>query len=418
LHKYRHLDGLRGIAAFIVVLDHFCFAFLPSIIAGSGYQAHYHFERWFYGTPLYLLVNGDLSVCVFFILSGFVLSAKFFRTGDDEVYRASAAKRYIRLSLPIAGSVVIGFILMRLHLLYNVPAGAITGSSWFQNFWQFSPSILEAIRESTYSALSSDGRLYNLVLWTMQYEFIGSFMIFGLLAFFGKLRNRGLVYTALILLFAILHSYFLAFILGVMISDYYHRRPESFEMFRSPLWLGLAVLGIVLGAYPAGSSSGTIYQYIMIPGVDDGVTRILLHMVGALSVFMLCLMSTRVAKILVIRPIALLGRISFSVYLLHIMVLGSLSSYLFLALRYSYGYGISVAITFAASVTVILAVAYLYEKYVDRYAIELSSRFYENVLKSPKDGTRRKSRSRRAATPPISIDPAMPGVAANIIQNP
>src|SRR4051794_16656837 len=105
--KFRYLDGLRGLAALIVVIDHLAISFFQAATDGSITRYHAQTaEKLVFATPLHLLVSGNFSVCIFFVLSGFVLSAKFFRTHERSVAVASAWKRYLRLELPILGSVM------------------------------------------------------------------------------------------------------------------------------------------------------------------------------------------------------------------------------------------------------------------------------------------------------------------------
>jgi peptidoglycan/LPS O-acetylase OafA/YrhL len=80
---YKFLDGLRGIGAFAVYVNHIMVAFYP----WYGKQdlqdgmMHYFPPEWMRNTPFKVLYGGQLWVIVFFILSGFVLPMNFFKTG-------------------------------------------------------------------------------------------------------------------------------------------------------------------------------------------------------------------------------------------------------------------------------------------------------------------------------------------------
>ncbi|KAG8156490.1 hypothetical protein KVR01_013594 [Diaporthe batatas] len=67
--KTAYLDGLRGLAATIVFIEHFGLPFYPSIVGSNA-------SEWSYlQLPIIrLLYHGSFAVSVFFVISGFVLS--------------------------------------------------------------------------------------------------------------------------------------------------------------------------------------------------------------------------------------------------------------------------------------------------------------------------------------------------------
>ena len=80
MRKIKYLDGLRGLAAFVVVFHHFILAFYPALFFGDNATPHLRagLEAFVSGTPINLLYNGNFAVSIFFVLSGYVLSYKFF----------------------------------------------------------------------------------------------------------------------------------------------------------------------------------------------------------------------------------------------------------------------------------------------------------------------------------------------------
>ena len=110
--KLSSLEGLRGIASFIVVIDHYILAFFPAMFFPLKYAFHYPIEKVIASTPLSILYNGDLAVVIFFVLSGFVLSFKFFQKPDKEIAISSFIKRYPRLTIPVIFSCFVGYLML------------------------------------------------------------------------------------------------------------------------------------------------------------------------------------------------------------------------------------------------------------------------------------------------------------------
>src|SRR5208282_6448472 len=98
MRKLHYLQGLRGIAALTVAVHHYFCAFYPATVFGTG-PRHGNWEELFWRSPLGIFSSGISPVCIFFILSGFVLSLPFFGEGAMDAQRLIGAilKRPVRL---------------------------------------------------------------------------------------------------------------------------------------------------------------------------------------------------------------------------------------------------------------------------------------------------------------------------------
>ncbi len=74
--KLFYLDGARGVAALSVVISHYIQVFYPAALNGNSQQAHFQWDTLYGYSPLNLFYNRQFAVCLFFVLSGYVLSVK------------------------------------------------------------------------------------------------------------------------------------------------------------------------------------------------------------------------------------------------------------------------------------------------------------------------------------------------------
>jgi peptidoglycan/LPS O-acetylase OafA/YrhL len=363
--KIKYLDGLRGLAALVVVIDHFAIAFFQRATDASIHVQHAWFEDVMLKTPLHLIVSGNFSVCLFFVVSGFVLGVKFFRTGDRRVVLASAWRRYARLELPILASVMVSYVLISFHLFGNVQAAAITQSTWLHDLWNIVPSFVGALYHAFIGVFVEGVSQYNTVLWTMQVELVGSFLAFGLLLAIGRWRYRGWVYILLAVL--CLNSYLLCFVAGLALCDWYYSRGQITLPKRA--WIPLLTVSLLLGSIPVGTLAGTIFG--ILPdwlGYGMNVPN-RLHMVGAALLVAVLLATPVLQRLLERRHILQLGALSFGLFLTHLFVIGTISCWLFVAVEPTLGYVPSFFVTFAASVVP-------FSRWVDGPSIRLADHLY------------------------------------------
>ncbi len=371
--KLAHLDGLRGLAALVVVFHHFACAFLPAAIFGGAIIAHFSLEKVIYKTPLQLLVTGNFAVCIFFVLSGYVLSHKFFLTKDVTHARSGAIKRYFRLMPPILAAILISYLLLRLKLPHNMAGAKISGSSmWLANLWPRPAGFMEVLRQGTYGILvgKADPNIFDNALWTMKLEFFGSFLVFAFIALFGNIKRRWVAYLAVIILFW--NSYYLAFILGVLLCDLGVAYPK--HKFSRVTLLLAGGTGLLLGAAPLASSTQTIYSSLTIPLLPTADIFVLPHIIGAALILMTVVYSRTLSRLLSVKPLRYLGKISFSMYLLHILILGTVTSAVLVLMAPNHSYLAALAVAALVSFPVIFIAAHFFTKYVDTPAVKISSK--------------------------------------------
>lgn len=121
---------------------------------------------------------GNFAVCVFFVLSGLVLTYKYYLTWDKSIILDQMLRRYPRLVLPILALVMISFAFYKFGLMATGPASALSHSTWLAEYFVYDFGIQDILREGFLSTfIETTTRTLNTVLWTMKYEFIGSMVL-------------------------------------------------------------------------------------------------------------------------------------------------------------------------------------------------------------------------------------------------
>lgn len=181
--KNDSLEGLRGLAALGVLLAHILLALFPYLAhysprAGDIPQAHWW--ETYLSLPIFtVFFNGNFAVSIFFVLSGYVLTKKFFETDDIRVLRKGAIKRYPRLVIPAAFSVIFAWSLMSLGWIRTDLVPKLQGAGWPTSQYRTVYTFQEALWNGFVGAPILNDIALNVPLWTIQIELFGSLFLFA-----------------------------------------------------------------------------------------------------------------------------------------------------------------------------------------------------------------------------------------------
>lgn len=376
--RYAYLDGLRGVAALTVVLCHFVLAFQPALLSGKAGQGAAAAGTGLARTPLVLFWSPDCAVHVFFVLSGFVLSSAMAgQPAGRQLARLGAllVRRWVRLAGPILGSSLLAWGVIQAGWLRNTPAAALNGSDWLAMpfgwlAWQAN-SLPVLVGQSLWGIFATATHWWNPALWTMPVEFWGSA---GLFAACTALRPApGWVRVAVLAAGLVGLARFNAggFAIGALLW-------EGRALLARPgllAWWGGAWAfagGVLLGGAPY-DMLGTPYWPAFV-WASSWVAEPLLvaHRVGAALLVAAALSWPPLQWALTRRALLALGRVSFMVYLCHIIVLCSLASGLVVWLTPDWGYDAASGVALGATLVAVLGIAAAMTALVDAPATALS----------------------------------------------
>lgn len=288
--------------------------------------------------------------------------------------------------IPALASVLIAWIYITLNLTSLDQARAITQAGthdlshitkWV-SIWLDSGNLLNAFYQGTIGAFIHDiGTSFNSVLWTMQYEFIGSMGLFMFLLLFGRSPVRWVLYPILVV--GLAGTWFTGFIIGIALADLYVNRQYIFDRLkRWQLWSMLGA-GLILGGIPYNGITGTIYQYIQIPGWSINQNQALWGSIAAMFVIVAVLNVTVLKKLIGSRPLVRLGSYTYSLYLVHHPLIYTVGMSLFIFFLHHFSYNQSVFISAAALVPVIILATVLFYHYIEKPAIKFAGGFEKFV---------------------------------------
>jgi peptidoglycan/LPS O-acetylase OafA/YrhL len=369
-------EAIRGLAALMVVVFHIIVGFWPGLVYKEGPQWDNApgWARTLVRFPGERFWDGGMAVTIFFVLSGFVLSLTFVQKGPAKALGSAALRRYPRLMLPVAASILLTYLLMKTGAICNRTAADVIhhgqgitydpasrpgeSNHWLLMWYHFAPDLGTAVHQSLWGAFTGIAT-YNLVLWTMPIELVGSFLVYGFLALFGDSRNRWLLYAICAGVIFVRNDalpvagsyYLLDFVLGMALCDLWVHNQRT--------WRKSLSLGPALGLVCVG--------FFIVAKIKPLAALIIIGATAA---------SPRMQQILSTRWLAFLGRLSFGLYLVHMMVFCSLGCGTYIWLCRDLGWHhMSGSLTAAAATLVATVLAsWAFYHLVDRPAIALTHR--------------------------------------------
>ena len=369
--KRPYLDSLRGLAAIVVVSTHFLEAFYPYAVFGGNYRQQSSLESLFHYAPFSLAVAGNFAVCLFFVLSGFVLTHGHMQTQPRSKLLKAMIKRPIRLGGMVAFSVLVGFVLLTCGCFYNVKVSELTGSQpWFSSFWS-DPVFLSQFVNDFAFRLFSTSETYNPPMWTILKELKGSYIVFLYLLSRSHLNAIQRAAVLAILFLFMRNSLYVGFVVGLVFAEL-DRLPiiERVRSFPKCL-LGILLIGLLVGIQPYYLDSSTRSSGIASVFSRFGTGGF--SMLGAILVFGSVLWSAKIQHGLNHRTLRYLGSVSYALYALHFLFLGSLTSWIYLNLVGVLGHFPATLVAVLATLPVLAVLSHVVTKTIDKRSNELSN---------------------------------------------
>jgi peptidoglycan/LPS O-acetylase OafA/YrhL len=256
-------------------------------------------------------------VLLFFVLSGFVLALPYW-SGREFQYGPFTARRWARVWMPYMAVVTLAALLGLLLSRFSVPGMSVwfTGS-WTNQSWEGYLNHLLLIGN-----LEQFGGQFIPVVWSLRYEMLAS-LAFPLLLYLG----RSLSWPVLLALGGALNvlayafpgslrplQFVLMFLVGLLLAR--HKDALVIGFRRLPRVSHVPLLAMALALYICSWLGWQAFRTPLESAMLDwGITA------AAAFAIIVALASRTAQRLLMWRPVRWVGRVSYSVYLTHTLVL-------------------------------------------------------------------------------------------------
>lgn len=194
-----YLDGLRGVASFIVFLYHLHVNWFPAMRHSYGETKT---DYYFFQLPVVrIFLNGTAAVAIFFVISGYALSYHALKLihGNQkpqvlDSLSSSVFRRCFRIYLPCTVDTFISMLLAYNNLYTKDPLGwnpvpPVHGQfiTQVKDWWNNQLVLMYPFRNVEGAPY---GPPYNGHLWTIPLEIRGSFVVYGTVLGVAKLSDK------------------------------------------------------------------------------------------------------------------------------------------------------------------------------------------------------------------------------------
>ncbi len=317
--RFYYLDSVRGLSALNLITWHFIAAFIGSDPHGLTTTS-----------PLHIFWYGEADVMLFFIHSGFILAYSY--TGST---RPLTVTNYIQFLIERIFRIypLFIFILFVSYLLKNLIFPLTTGvftNAHLQSFWSRQYNLWTVLKEAIlFIPIPKEGNLRLIPQdWTLTIEIVIGALI-PIMAFVVR-KNKWIFWIAVFICVILLRlTYVFEFACGVFLYYHWQFIKNLWEKMNRPFKALTVIIAVCLFfcLFHFCSLINSAVVFIR-PGVD----RLIVD-AGCCLVFCIVISSSMAQKVLSQPMFVKIGRICYSIYLVHMVLLICLGDYFMLLLH-------------------------------------------------------------------------------------
>jgi peptidoglycan/LPS O-acetylase OafA/YrhL len=318
--RFYYLDSVRGVSSITLITWHFLAAYNGPDNNGLTTTSPWHFF-WY----------GEGALVLFFLHSGFILSYSY--TGNDKPLTVSSYIRFLierifRIYPLFVFMLLVSFLLK--STIFPLTNGAFT-SEHLHIFWNHKYDLLSVFKEAIlFVAIPEEGSMRLIPQdWTLTVEII----VGALIPFMAFLLKKSkwvfwiAIFTSIMLLR--LSTFIFEFSCGVFLFYHWQIIKEKWRNMNIVFKIIIFILTVWL--YFCLFHFCSLFNYSLVlfrPGVDRFIV-----VSGCCLVFCIVISSSVAQKILLQPLFVKIGRICYSIYLVHMILLICFADYFMLLLH-------------------------------------------------------------------------------------
>lgn len=327
--RFAQFDGLRGLAAAVVVAHHLLLASEPALADTyrGGLPTRWSAAWWLTRTPLHDFWAGPEAVIVFFVLSGFVLTLPASRQGPSWLGVGYLPRRLVRLYVPVWGALGVAWFWRLVQPRVTVP-----GASWWLD--AHAVPATAGLLLSQASLHDQGNWAYDPVLWSLHWEVLFSVLLPALALATLAVRRRE-PWAVLAVAAAVVCSgygrgvgsarltYLAMFVVGGVLAvqaDAVRSLGRRLRPGAAACGAAAALVGLSAPYLALGHEANTDPHGRLVAACAEGAA-----VAGAITVLVLAAGRPGWYRLLTASPVGWLGSRSFSLYLVHEPVLVSVA---------------------------------------------------------------------------------------------
>lgn len=348
--RIKYLDGIKGICCYLVFLQHFC---------NVGFAIQLKAIKFFSDC-----FSGMMCVSLFILISSFCIcisiEKKLARFGNIQNI---ILKRYFRIVIPAAFVILFSYICFHLGLCYNIRVGQITGNSILLKIMNDS-SLITLVKNIFYSPV---GKCTTWLPqgWMLLFVFLGSFLTIILYLGTERLKELKLYLVC-----------FFFFLLSFFIDCYYACIVFGFFLFKYSRGRKLNNMSVTITSLLCYIILFYCFHNEII-NYDQEIVKSIL----ALFFMTAVIHSDYLKKFFESKIFLWLGKISFSLYLLHWLLIDTISCYIFLNFQ-SIDKCLLSIINLVVTTGLLLFLSWLSQKYIEQGIANFLERKIVNYLEN------------------------------------
>lgn len=273
-------------------------------------------------SPLQLISNGAAAVSVMFVLSGYLVSRSALQFSDlfsRDIVKL-VCRRYLRLALPVVGSLLILFVVSTLGLTNAAGLKAVYVNSFGYNpFDESGVDFLSMLFQGFIGTPFLMDRSHNPVLWVVSIELFASIALLGICALSTnrfvptKYRRTIGIGIGIILSIVLYREIVIGFGLGYLIAAV--EREDSLKLTRNVKFLLMAIMLFAFSFSIKGGENG-MFNFIE-AGVHQLDLQYIIYSYGGASLVLLLCTSNILQRAFSLPFLAAVGKRSYSILLVH-----------------------------------------------------------------------------------------------------